>query len=449
MTRDDLQPLRDALALTPENAPLRRHLASGLLERGLHPEAEQVLRDGLRQAPRDAEAKLLLARCYRAQGKHSAAHVVLEDMIREGAEEGRARIEQVRTFLSEGNIPDAVRQYERALQDDPELADAELGERLGVEPGRSEELGTSDELSAGRLRAFSEGAPAGPQIEPLRPDVSFSDVGGMESLKEEIRRKAILPITHPELFEAYGKKAGGGILLYGPPGCGKTHLARATAGEVAASFLSIGIHDVLDMWIGQSERNLHEVFEQARRHKPCVLFFDEADALGASRSDFRTSAGRQTINQFLSELDGVQADNDGLLVLAATNAPWQMDPAFRRPGRFDEIIFVPPPDAEARAEIVRILLAGKPQEDVDHAAIARKTKDFSGADLQAVVDGAISAKLDQAVKTGRPEPLRTKDLVAAAKRRKPTTREWFRTVRNYVLYANDDGLYDEIKPYLD
>src|SRR5207253_7673484 len=128
----------------------------------------------------------------------------------------------------------------------------------------------------------------------------------MDKVKEEIRLKIILPLEHPELFQAYGKKVGGGILMYGPPGCGKTHLARATAGEVKAGFLSVGINDVLNMWIGQSEHQLHELFEQARRNKPCVLFFDEVDALGASRTDMKQSAGRQLINQFLSEMDGVQ-----------------------------------------------------------------------------------------------------------------------------------------------
>src|SRR5439155_12031124 len=194
---------------------------------------------------------------------------------------------------------------------------------------------------------------------------NFQDVGGMGHVKEEIRMKIIHPLTHPELYKAYGKAIGGGILMYGPPGCGKTHLARATAGEVHAGFIAVGINDVLEMWIGQSERNLHETFERARAHKPCVLFFDEVDALGASRSDLRHSTGRQLINQFLAELDGVQSSNDGVLILAATNAPWHLDAAFRRPGRFDRIVFVPPPDAPARAAILRILLKGKPVQTPD------------------------------------------------------------------------------------
>src|SRR5439155_609782 len=248
----------------------------------------------------------------------------------------------------------------------------------------------------GRVRAAWEEAPPPPDTAIERPQITFKDVGGMDALKEEIRMKIIHPLNHPEFYKAYGKAIGGGILMYGPPGCGKTHLARATAGEIQAGFLAVGISEVLDMWIGQSERNLHELFEQARSHRPCVLFFDEVDALGASRSDMRHSAGRQLINQFLSELDGVHASNEGVLVLAATNAPWHLDPAFRRPGRFDRILFVPPPDAEARAGILRVMLKGKPQETIDLDHVAKKSDAFSGADLKAIVDQAIEAKLREA-----------------------------------------------------
>ena len=270
----------------------------------------------------------------------------------------------------------------------------------------------------------------------------------MEKSKVEIRMKILHPLTHAEIYEAYGKPIGGGILMYGPPGCGKTHLARATAGEVKAGLIYIGIHDVLDMWIGNSERNLHELFEFARERKPCVLFFDEVDALGASRSDMRRSGNRQLINQFLAELDGFNASNDGLLILAATNAPWHLDPAFRRPGRFDRVLFVPPPDFEARAEILRILLQGKPLDDIDYEFLAKKTDGFSGADLNAAIDVAIEYKLQSALQKGAPEPLTTKDLQKALKSLKATTNEWFSTARNYALYANQGGIYDDIAKYL-
>ncbi len=311
-----------------------------------------------------------------------------------------------------------------------------------------------DELDSLRKGSFTAAAEeqladieAGFQ-EVERPKVNFDDVGGMQKVKEEINIKIIQPLQYPDLYKAYGKKIGGGILLYGPPGCGKTHIARATAGQIKASFISIGIHDVLDMWIGSSERKLHEIFELARSQTPCVIFFDEIDALGASRADLRSSDSKKLINQFLSELDGVQASNDGVLVLGATNAPWHLDNAFRRPGRFDRIIFVQPPDTESRESILRIMLKNKPVKDIDYASLAKATQEFSGADLHAMVDTAIESKLRESFKDGIPQPLNTKDLMNAARELKPSTKEWFNAARNYALYANESGLYDDILAYL-
>ncbi len=440
---DGLEALREAVRLSPDNLPLRRHLAETLLGLGRPDEAEKEYRHALGLAPQDAALKSGLAHAYHQQGKDSVALVIVEDLLRLPDPPARALLLHARLLFRAGEVDRGVRQYKRAVQADPSVADAELAGRLGIDAGES-----PSEVVDGKMRE-SAGESADAAAVPVeRPAVTFAEVGGMEGLKDEIRMKIIHPLSHPELYQAYGKSIGGGILMYGPPGCGKTHLARATAGEVKAGFLAIGINDVLDMWIGQSERNLHEVFEQARSHKPCVLFFDEVDALGASRTDMKRSAGRQLINQFLAELDGVQSSNDGLLILAATNAPWHLDPAFRRPGRFDRILFVPPPDAEARAAVLRILLRGKPVKDVDHEHLAKKTDGLSGADLKAVVDVAIEAKLREAMKAGVPTPLTTRDLAEAARQVKPTTKEWFSTARNYALYSNQGGLYDDILKFL-
>lgn len=260
--------------------------------------------------------------------------------------------------------------------------------------------------------------------------------------------KIIHPLKNPELFAAYGKKPGGGVLLYGPPGCGKTLLARATAGEINASFFSIGLHHVLDMYIGESEQKLHKIFELARKAAPSVLFFDEIDALAADRRDMRQSAGRGLINQFLEELDGSRSSNDGVLVLGATNAPWHVDGAFMRPGRFDRLIFVPPPDVVAREEIAKIHGRGKPLVDFDPASLAKKSEGFSGADLKAVFDRATEAALTEAMRKGTVVPVGGKMLMQACKEVKPSTRKWFESAKNYALYANQSGFYDDVLTYL-
>lgn len=444
-SEDQIHGLQAALAASPDNVPLRLLLADALLRGGHADRAIDEYKAALKRQPHADEIKLKLAQAYFTGGKQTEAVVVVEELLARRDTPPGAYLLHSRLLRATGEIDRAIRQYKRGVELDPTLADEAYAESLGIDSAPE----SDSEVVDGRVRGFGDaGEDEEPTAEVERPKIRFDAVGGMDALKEEIRLKIIHPLTHPEIYQAYGKRIGGGILLYGPPGCGKTHLARATAGEVEANFLSIGVSDVLDMWIGQSEAKLHGIFEQARRHAPCVLFFDEVDALAAKRSDYRQSAARQVINQFLAELDGYDAANEGLLILAATNAPWHLDSAFRRPGRFDRIIFVPPPDEPARAEILRILLRDKPTLDIDVDQVARKTKDFSGADLKAIVDQAIEVKLTDALKSGIPEPLSTRDLLAAAKKMKSSARDWFGTARNHALYANEGGLYDDVLAYL-
>ena len=439
-----LQPLLDALKFSPDNLPLRQHVGGLLRQAGQHQPAEELYREGLRYHPTDPTLQLGLAEAYFALGKTSAAFVVVEELLAQHDGLGPAHLLHARLLLA-SQQPDAAREaYAQALRLDPGLADAALGTELQANTPRRV-------TASGPPPGFGEPAsPAAPALLGLeKPRITFQDVGGMEAVKEEIRLKIIHPLHFPDLYKAFGKASGGGLLLYGPPGCGKTYLARATAGEVQASFLSVGIAEILDMWLGNSEKNLHQLFELARAQAPCVLFFDEVDALAANRHDLRQSAGRTVINQFLEELDGVSASNEGVLVMAATNAPWHLDPAFRRPGRFDKITLVTPPDEGARASILDILLKGKPLADnVNAAAVAARTAGLSGADLRAVVEGAVDTRLRLSMRAGRPLPIEQSDLLDAAKLVKPSTKEWFATARNYALYSNEGGLYDEILVYL-
>ncbi len=444
---DPTAALRGALAVSPDNIPLRRHLAEILQSLGRFEEAVAEYRILLEQKPDDETTKVGLADAYLQLERFGEAAVVLESMVDRRDPPAVACVLYARLCLREGRIEDAVARYKQAIEIDPEAADDELSARLGVRPGESySDALDDDEVRDGRVRRGDgpfEDDELGIEIE--RPKIGFADVGGMEALKQEIRVKIIYPMEHPEVYAAYGKKVGGGILMYGPPGCGKTYLARATAGEIKASFVSVGIDDVLDMWMGQSERKLHQLFQHARDNAPCVLFFDEVDALGGRRSDMQSGTARQLINQFLAELDGAEHSNDGVLVLAATNAPWHVDAAFRRPGRFDRVLFVPPPDEPARADILRILCAGKPTRDIDYARLAKRAGKFSGADLKAVLDLAIEAKLTEAIQSGAPpQPITGGDLERAVKHHRPTTQEWFASARNYALYANDGGLYDDV-----
>lgn len=433
MNEELIKNLLEALELSPKNIPLRLQVAEMLLKDKRYDEATEQYLEVLHLNYGNSKASIGLASCYYQMHKYSAAIIIYEQL---GSDLPKAdKLQYIKCLVKEGSLPQAQDIYQQLLSENPGFSDMELDGMFRISAGNE-------------MDSYLEDLEEDETYFMEKPTTRFSDVGGMQKVKEEIAIKIIQPMQNPDLYKAFGKKSGGGILLFGPPGCGKTFIAKATAGEIDAKFISIGLHDILDMWIGNSEKNLHEVFEMARRNKPCVLFFDEADALGASRSDLKQSALRHTINQFLAELDGVSSNNEGVLILAATNAPWNIDPAFRRPGRFDRIIFVAPPDLEARQEIFKSLLKDKPVQDIDIAKIAQATAEFSGADLNAVIDIAVEEKLRVSLQSGKLDPITTKDLLFAIKKHKPTTLEWFASARNYALYANESGQYNDILEYL-
>lgn len=418
--------LREALQFSPDNIPLKQQLAKTLLQAGNIDEAVQEYLELVQLSP-TSSSKTGLAKAYFKQAKYSQANVILEELLEEDPHNIPLLLLHAKALLREKSLFQSQDIYQHIIELNPEFQDEELDREFRI----SNQVEREDEYED--VDDFFE-----------KPNIGFNEVGGMEKVKKEIELKIIKPLEHAEMYKTYGKKIGGGILLYGPPGCGKTFIAKATAGEINANFINVGLSDILDMWIGQSEKNLHQIFEKARYNAPCVLFFDEIDALGASRSDMRQSSGRHIINQFLMELDGVENDNDGVLILGATNTPWNLDSAFRRPGRFDRIIFVPPPDEQAREEIIKLKMEGKPAADIDFEKIAKKTKDFSGADIEAIIDIAIEEKLSASFSDGIPKPIETKDLLKAVNIHKASTREWFSTAKNYALFANDSGLYDDI-----
>lgn len=280
-------------------------------------------------------------------------------------------------------------------------------------------------------------------------NITFNDVGGMADLKEEIKLNIIYPFKNPELYIQYGKKAGGGILMYGPPGCGKTYIAKATANECNATFINISIADILDMYVGNAEKKLHGIFDYARMKSPSVIFIDEIDALGNDRMHTGDIVyARTLVNQFLNELDGLASDNSSILVIGATNLPWYVDSALKRPGRFDKTIFVPPPDLYERAEVFKLFLTGKPIEKIDYNQLAKRTSRYSAADIVAVCNVAIDKKIRKAIKTGNKETIKTNDLLEAVKQVNPSTLEWFQITENYVKYSNQNGSYDAVRDYL-
>jgi len=398
-----------AVEAGPDNVPLRLHLATLLLG-----------------ADRPAEA---LEQCVVVLGRQPDSREALKMAADAAFKTG----DTVRA-ISYGRLLDALG---ASLLDGPDFVPSPA-------PSRAPTPETAVPLSAQDDDGESE--TGGWEVE--RPLVTLSDVAGMEAVKRRLNLAFLAPMKNPDLRKLYGKSLRGGLLLYGPPGCGKTFIARATAGELGAKFLSVGLSDVLDMWIGNSEKNLHQIFETARSNSPCVLFFDEIDALGHKRSQMRNNAGRNVVNQLLAEMDSVDGNNEGVFILAATNHPWDIDTGLRRPGRLDRTLLVLPPDAAARESVLRLHSQDRPLEGVDFAALAAKTEDYSGADLAHLCEAAAELALEDSLATGKIRAIGMSDFKRGLKEVKPSVRPWFETARNYALYANEGGVYDELIEYL-
>ena len=245
------------------------------------------------------------------------------------------------------------------------------------------------------------------------PDVAWSDVGGLESIKKRLSQAVEWPLRHERLLERAGVVAAKGILLTGPPGCGKTLLAKALANESQVNFISIKGPELLSKFVGESERAVRDIFRKARQASPCILFFDEMDALVPHRtlglSDARVT--ERVISQFLAELDGVE-ELRGVLVLAATNRPDIIDPALLRPGRFDLILEVPPPDAAGRRQIFDIALKGKPlAAGIDRQRLVEKTDGLTGADIQSACRQAAWRAVSLAIEATSRKPQMDEDRV--------------------------------------
>ncbi|MFB7212387.1 ATP-binding protein [Streptomyces sp. NPDC056255] len=395
--------LRTAVAAAPADVPLRLHLAQLLLEADRSDEAVAEAAVALQHAPGDAQARGLMARAMGAPPPSPA-----QPLRPQAGFDWKAAEEQV---------GDAV------------------PPRFARTPARVDGQDDSADADAWDVE--------GPST------VRLADVGGMQDVKDRMDAAFLAPLRNPELRKLYGKSLRGGLLLYGPPGCGKTFIARAVAGELGAAFLSVSVNDVLDMWIGNSERNMHEVFETARRQAPCVVFLDELDALGAKRSRTAHGGMRNVVNQLLSELDGIDsAANEGVFVLAATNVPWDVDNALRRPGRLDRTILVLPPDGPAREAILRYHLRDRPIENVDLSKLVKITDGLSGADLAHVCEAAAERALLDSVRTGTVRMIGMKDLLAAANDVVPSAEPWFASARNVAMFANEGGMYDDLVRYL-
>jgi transitional endoplasmic reticulum ATPase len=230
------------------------------------------------------------------------------------------------------------------------------------------------------------------------PDIKFDDVAGLDEVKKAITIRMINPIKYPDKYKMYGKKTGGGVLLYGPPGTGKTMIAKAIANEVGAKFYAVKGSDIVSKWVGDSEKNINSLFEEANKQDRAIIFIDEMDSLIGKRGEDTHNDKR--VNEFLQQIDGFAGRNQNLLLLGATNRPWDIDSAAMRSGRFSQKIYLPLPDAPARKFMIEKNMKNVPvAEDFDVDKIVEETEKFSGADIEELCDRAKDEPLLKAIAT--------------------------------------------------
>ena len=243
--------------------------------------------------------------------------------------------------------------------------------------------------------------------------ITFNDIAGLEEAKKAFNEKVIMPYKHKDLFEKFGKKAGGGILLYGLPGTGKTMFAEAASNELDALFIPVKCSDIKSKWYGESEQKVKEIFNKARKAKKAIIFFDEFEAIGAKRTDNSENGNNDLVPQILAEMQGVGSSSTDamILVIAATNKPWSIDSAFMRPGRFDEKIYIPLPDFEARKKLFEIQLSKLPHEDnLDYELLANLTEGCNGADIKEVCEKLKMSAINDSIATGMEQTIGMDDI---------------------------------------
>mgnify|MGYP006273415255 CR=1 FL=1 len=277
------------------------------------------------------------------------------------------------------------------------------------------------------------------------PDFTFQDVAGMKNIKKEIERKIIWPVTDPKGYEAFVGKGNRGLIMYGPPGCGKTLIAKAAAGEAnkrghPLSFYKVGQSDIKDKYVGRSEQKMKELFKKAAKNQPSMIFFDEIDSLAGKRDSDNTSHNKNLANEFKADFDEIQ--DKTILVIGATNHPWNIDSAFIRPGRFEQFMFVPPPNLEARTKIFELKTKGKNiDKNIEYQKLSKLTRGYTGADIEKICKDAGSFAYERY----REDPNTTttySDFLKSIQNTVPSLKQWNSEVKDQML----DGRYS--KPVL-
>ncbi len=400
-----LDALRQALEANPDDLDLKLHLAELLIRNEENREALEICQSVLATQPVHKQA---------LQVALAAAEAFEDSTLVDGYQQLLASLHQE---ASEGFNPKTLKELQTKV-------------KLRLVKSDSSKLKGLD----GKLA-----------VSPC----DLEQVVGMDKVKQRLILSILTPLKHPDISQAYAKTLSGSLLLYGPPGCGKSFIANALAGELAGKFLAINFTDIVDMYLGETEKKLHDIFYYAKTNAPMVLFLDEFDAIAQKRSDLRQSSLRSLVSQLFTELDMIHYDNNQVFVLASSNQPWDIDPAFLRPGRLDRLVAVLPPDDKGRKAIFQYYLKSRPiADDLNLDYLVKQTEDFSGADIAYLCEATVEYVLAKSIQSDEVHALQTQDFLVALQEVQPSISSWLETIKNDALFSNPGGLYDELHAYL-
>ena len=414
-------------------------LFSIILDEAKGPEAQSLVLEMLRSLPSEhfSDGKFAQVRRKACLFSLKAEDFELAERLARISDLPEDKALRARALYALGRESEAATLYRQAIAEDPAIRNRDVERTLGIRPGtvafHAAKIISLTNYSSRRENKTEQDrreAQAEAIFEELEQGaITFGDIAGLDDIKAEIRQRIILPYLKPSLFERFKQKPGGSLLIYGPPGCGKTHVARATAGETDARIITVTPDDILDKYTGEAEKRVRAFFDEARSDTPSILFFDDFDVIASPRpaSNETTLA---LISTLLSEFDGVQPNNRGVLVIAATNVPWSIDPAFFRAGRFQRTIFVPPPDAPARRKILQASLTDVPGADkISFDRAVRRSAGYSGADVRAAAEAASHTTLTKALAGAQNATITSSILEHAIARQGPSASEWIKSAR--------------------
>ena len=455
------QPQPQPPAAPPQvNEQAKEHWRKGnsLFEQSKFQDAITEYNEALKIDPKYADAYFNRALTYRIMHDYDSAQKDLETVMKLQPKSADAPLLVGDMLESKNDFLGARFWYEKSLSNNPDYAEAKnrlehIDSLIHMESGAPPSSGKKP--AGGKAQEYQQQGTVieEGQIKKLaftEPKMKFDSVIGLEKVKKYLYENVVLAIQKPELFKKYGKKMGLGLILYGPPGNGKTLIVSAIGGEAGAKVLIARINQIVDMYTGNTEKNLHAVFEQARQNAPCIIMFDELDAMGTKRGGEgpqggESSAMRLAVNQFLTEMNGLEENPEGIFVIGTTNQPWDIDPALKRSGRFGDAIYLDPPKYRDRANLIKFEVRNKPKGWLNYGRLARATMGYSFADISRIIDKAAMMPLLHEYKTKAERKMTMSDVLAILKDKDTSGSsldEWYSMVKKDVISKTETQIVD-------